>query len=84
MNEPRTLQIIIQSYTSEGLADKSIVIQDNFVNLEAAKVKARELWRELKDSTGLPFLQLFISDISQQKNIFYSANFWWSRNERSG
>lgn len=75
MSELRTLQIIIQSYNQDGLSDKSIIVQDNFTNLEAAKVKARELWRELKDSTGVPFLQLFISDISQQKNIFYSANF---------
>lgn len=71
----RHLQIIIQGYTSEGLSDKAFITQNTFPDLNQAKEKARILWKEFQTSTNLPFLQLFISDIDLQKNIFYSSNF---------
>lgn len=71
----RHLQIIIQGYTSEGLSDKALITQNTFPDLNQAKEKAHILWKEFQTSTNLPFLQLFISDIDLQKNIFYSSNF---------
>lgn len=67
-------QIMILGYNSDGLSEGSTVLQDDFKDFAAVKEKSNKMWADFK-KPETPYMQMFITDVVQKKQVFYHSNF---------